>query len=48
MPPPKELDSELWLILREDLKSVPAVRSLADFLTKYVLEHRAVLTGRAA
>jgi DNA-binding transcriptional LysR family regulator len=46
MPPPKELDSELWLILREDLKSVPAVRSLADFLTKYVLEHRAALTGR--
>lgn len=48
MPPPRELDSELWLVVREDLKSAPSVRSLADFLAKYILEHRGVLTGRTA
>jgi hypothetical protein len=46
MPPPRELDSELWLIVREDLKSTPAVRALVDFLAKHVLDNRAVLTGR--
>jgi DNA-binding transcriptional LysR family regulator len=47
MPPVRELDSELWLIVREEFKSVPAVRSLADFLAKYVHDHRAALTGRS-
>ena len=46
MAPPRELDSDLWLIVREDLKSVAAVRALADFLVKHVLEHRVALTGR--
>ena len=48
MPPPRELDSDLWLIVREELKSMPAARALADFLVKHVLEHRVALTGRPA
>jgi DNA-binding transcriptional LysR family regulator len=48
MPPPRELDSELWLIVREDLRSVAAVRALTDSLAQHVHEHRAALTGRPA
>lgn len=34
--PPVELDSEFWLIVREDVKSVPHVRAFADFLWEHV------------
>jgi DNA-binding transcriptional LysR family regulator len=46
MPPPRELDAELWLIVREDLKSMPAVRTFADFMAAHVLQRRAALSGR--
>lgn len=34
--PPPELRAELWLIVREAIKSQPHVRALADFLAGYV------------
>ncbi len=34
--PPPELRSDLWLIVREAIKSQPHVRALADFLAGYV------------
>lgn len=35
-PAPPELRDELWLIVREELKSEPHVRALTDFLASYV------------
>jgi len=46
MPPVPELDSELWLIVNEDLKSAPAVRSFADFVAEQVQANRTTWTGR--
>lgn len=37
-PPPPELQDEMWLIVREDLRSQPQVRALTDFLAGYVRE----------
>jgi DNA-binding transcriptional LysR family regulator len=34
-PPPKEISSEMWLIVRESLKNQPHVRAFADFLAAY-------------
>jgi DNA-binding transcriptional LysR family regulator len=34
-PPPPELRSEIWLIVREEVKAQPHVRAFADFLAKY-------------
>lgn len=34
--PPEELISEMWLIVREDVKTHAHVRAFADFLAKYV------------
>ena len=34
--PPPELTAELWLIVREDLKSAPHVRAFADYLAAYL------------
>ena len=36
LPPVAELDSEFWLIVREDVKSVPHVRAFADFLWEHL------------
>ncbi|MDP3740391.1 MAG: LysR family transcriptional regulator [Hyphomonadaceae bacterium] len=36
--PPKELVSELWLIVREEIKAHPHVRAFADFLACYIRE----------
>jgi len=36
IPPPPELKAELWLIVREDLKTEPHVRAFVDFLANYV------------
>lgn len=44
-PPPPELKAELWLIVREAIKTQPHVRALADFLADYV---RNVLRKSAA
>lgn len=35
-PPPPELEDELWLIVREDIKSQPHIRALTDFLADYI------------
>ena len=35
-PPPPELASELWLIVREEIKAQPHVRALTDFLDHYI------------
>jgi DNA-binding transcriptional LysR family regulator len=45
-PPSVELDSEMWLIVREDLRSALHVRAFADFLAAHVMSVRAQLTGR--
>lgn len=45
MPPVPELVSEMWLIIREDLRAVPHVRAFADFLAAYVHSIRADLAG---
>jgi DNA-binding transcriptional LysR family regulator len=39
-PPPAELRSEMWLIVREELKAIPHVRALADFLAAHVIRQR--------
>lgn len=44
-PPPPELDSEMWLIVREELKAAPHVRAFADFLAFYLHGIRARLAG---
>jgi DNA-binding transcriptional LysR family regulator len=44
-PPPRELDSEMWLIVREDLKSAPHIRAFADYLAAYLHSIRAQLAG---
>jgi DNA-binding transcriptional LysR family regulator len=45
MPPVKELESEMWLIVREDLRNVPHVRAFADFLAAHVHSIRTDLAG---
>lgn len=45
MPPVPELVSEMWLIVREDLRAVPHVRAFADFLAAHVHSIRADLAG---
>jgi DNA-binding transcriptional LysR family regulator len=44
-PPPPELNAELWLIVREDLKSAPHVRAFADYLASYLRSIGARLAG---
>jgi DNA-binding transcriptional LysR family regulator len=43
--PPPELESELWLVVREDLKSTPHIRAFADYLAAYLHSIRAQLAG---
>ncbi|HEX5379363.1 MAG TPA: LysR family transcriptional regulator [Phenylobacterium sp.] len=42
-----ELDSEVWLVIREDLRATPHIRAFADFLADYVHGQRARLSGAA-
>jgi DNA-binding transcriptional LysR family regulator len=42
--PPPELRSELWLIVREEIKAQPHVRAFTDFLACYV---RDIMSGAA-
>ena len=37
-PPPPELQAELWLIVREEVKARPHVRAFTDYLAEYVRE----------
>ena len=43
--PPPELASEMWLIVREDLKSAPHIRAFADYLAAYLHSIRGQLAG---
>jgi DNA-binding transcriptional LysR family regulator len=45
LPPVAELDAQFWLIVREDLKSVPHVRAFAEFLWEHAQGLRAQLVG---
>ena len=45
--PPPELESELWLVVREDLKSTPHIRAFADYVAAYLHSIRAQLAGEA-
>jgi DNA-binding transcriptional LysR family regulator len=47
-PPPPELDADMWLIVREDLKSAPHVRAFADYLAAYLNSIHAQLAGTLA
>jgi DNA-binding transcriptional LysR family regulator len=35
-PPPPGLTSEMWLIVREEIKAQPHVRALTEFLASYI------------
>ncbi len=43
--PPPELEAEMWLILREELKSAPHIRAFADYLAGYLHSIRAQPAG---
>ena len=45
--PIAELDSQTWLVLREDLKHSPHVRAFADFISAYVQRLRGRFAGTA-
>jgi DNA-binding transcriptional LysR family regulator len=47
LPPVEELDSETWLILREDLRHTPHVRAFTDFVAAYVQSRRPRFVGSA-
>lgn len=39
-PPPRELRSEMWLVVRADLKSTPHILALTEFLAAHVIRER--------
>lgn len=43
--PPSELDADLWLILRENLRAAPHIRAFADFLANHLQSIRTTLAG---
>jgi DNA-binding transcriptional LysR family regulator len=45
LPPVKDVASEMWMIVREDVKSAPHVRAFADFLATEIQVLRARLAG---
>jgi DNA-binding transcriptional LysR family regulator len=45
LPPVKGVDSEMWMIVREEAKSVPHVRAFADFLAEQIQHMRGKLAG---
>ncbi|MFZ5691801.1 MAG: LysR family transcriptional regulator [Pseudomonadota bacterium] len=45
LPPVKAVESEMWLIVREDAKSEPHVRAFADFLATEIQKKRGMLAG---
>jgi DNA-binding transcriptional LysR family regulator len=46
-PPPPELVSDMWLIIREELRSSPHIRAFADYLATYLFSIRGALAGAA-
>lgn len=45
LPPVSGVESEMWLIVREDVKSAPHVRAFADFLAAEIQKRRGMLAG---
>ena len=43
--PIAELSAPLWILTHKDLKDVPRVRAVSDFLTNRILAERALLEG---
>jgi DNA-binding transcriptional LysR family regulator len=48
LPPLAEVEGELWLIIREEVKSAPHIRAFADALVAHVHRLRPRLTGESA
>lgn len=46
LPPSRELDNEVWMIVREDIRSAPHVRAFVDALSAHLATLRQVLMGR--
>jgi len=46
LPPEPELDAELWLIVREDVKQAPHVRAFVDCLAAHITSLRKQLAGQ--
>lgn len=46
LPPPPELDSEVWLVVRENVKQAPHVRAFVDCLAAHMFSLREQHTGR--
>jgi DNA-binding transcriptional LysR family regulator len=46
LPPVAELDGEVWLIVREDVKQTPHVRAFVDCLAAHMNAHRGPHSGR--
>lgn len=46
LPPIAELEGELWLIVREEIKSAPHVRAFADSLAAHIRGYREQLAGQ--
>jgi DNA-binding transcriptional LysR family regulator len=45
LPPVAGVESEMWLIVREDVKSAPPVRAFADFIAERIQTMRSTLSG---
>jgi DNA-binding transcriptional LysR family regulator len=46
LPPPPELDSEVWLVIRENIKQAPHVRAFVDCLAAHMFSLRDQHAGR--
>jgi DNA-binding transcriptional LysR family regulator len=44
-PPIRQLNSEVWLVIREDIKQAPHVRAFADYIAAHMHGMRAQLAG---
>jgi DNA-binding transcriptional LysR family regulator len=47
MPPLPGMTSQVWMIVREDLKAAPHVRAFTDFLAKHIRDESARLSGHS-
>jgi DNA-binding transcriptional LysR family regulator len=47
LPPVEDLDSEMWLIVREEVRSARHVRAFADFLAAQIQSRRGQLAGES-
>jgi len=47
MPPLTGMTSQIWMIIREDLKAAPHVRAFTDFLAEHMRDERDRLSGQS-